>query len=97
MVRVLSLDEVRKLKFVTPQYMEFRMNNPMLNGVFHQYFLKGHMAKDRVSGYNVWWRIWDSYPQPAERKEVHWNCQISNPVHSAETRKSCSTTIFMEK
>lgn len=97
MSRVLSLDEVRKLQFQTLQWMEFKMKNPDLSGIYHQYFLRGHMGKGRVCGYNVWWRVWDSQPSAKERNEVKWNCQISNPAPSAETRKYSSITIFKEK
>lgn len=72
MARVLSLEEVRKLQFQTQQWMEFRMSKPQCCGCWKQYFLKGHMAKDRGTGYNVWWRVWDSRPTPKERKETKW-------------------------
>ncbi len=97
MARVLSLEEVRKLQFQTKQWMEFKMSKPQCCGCWKQYFLRGCMAKDRVPGYNVWWRVWDSQPSTEERKEVKWNCQISNPAPSAETRKYSSITIFKEK
>ncbi len=96
MARVLSLEEVRKLQFQTQQWMEFRMSKPQCCGCWKQYFLKGHMAKDRAPYYNDWWRVWDSQPTPEERKEVKWKCQISCPAHSVDT-KSVSTTIWMEK
>ena len=73
MVKVLSMEEVKKLCFNTQQWMEFHMrkrNGEILNTCCQQYFLKGHMAKDRMPGYNSWWRVWDSKPTPAK-----WNKQ----------------------
>lgn len=99
MARVLSLDEVRKLPFNSLQWMEFYMRNrkgEIVNDCYKQYFLRGHIAKDRAPYYNDWWRVWDSQPTPEERKEVKWKCQISCPAPSVDT-KSVSTTIWMEK
>ena len=100
MARVLSMEEVEKLPFNTLQWIEFHLrvkNGRIINDCYQQYFLKGHMGRDRKPGYNDWWRVWDSRPTPKERKETKWKCQISCPAPSVETREFNSITIFMER
>ena len=72
MARVLTIEEVKELPFNSMQWMEFNLKNPNGIGLFHQYFLKGHMGKDRILEYNREWRVWDARPTRMERKESEW-------------------------
>lgn len=73
MARVLTIDEVKQLPFGTLQWMEFNLKNPNARGLFHQYFLRGHMGKDRIPEYNREWRVWDERPSRIERSNAKWN------------------------
>ena len=72
MARVLTIDEVRQLQFDSMQWMEFNLKNPNARGLFHQYFLRGHMGKDRIPEYGREWRVWDERPKRTERSSAQW-------------------------
>lgn len=73
MARVLTIDEVKQLPVNSMQWMEFNMKTANGKGLFYQYFLRGHMGKDRIPEYNREWRVWDKRPSRLERSNAKWN------------------------